>query len=63
MLLSQEVLERLSGLFVSQRLTILRHNHDVHIGATTLKDFYRKHKVKYLRVSYQYYQALARGPA
>ena len=63
MLLSQEVLERWSGLFVSQRLAILRHNHDVHIGATTLKDFYRKHKVKYLRVSYQYYQALARGPA
>jgi hypothetical protein len=33
----------------------LRNEHGVHIGASTLKDFYRKHKVKFLRVSYQYY--------
>ena len=32
------------------------------LAAATLKDFYRKHKVKFLRVSYQYYQALKKGP-
>ena len=36
--------------------------HDVHISTSTLRQFYKKHKVKYLRVSYQYYQALTRGP-
>jgi hypothetical protein len=62
MLLKQETLQAWSGLFLSQRIAKLRNEHDVHIGLTTLKDFYKKHKVKFLRVSYQYYQALKQGP-
>jgi transposase len=34
----------------------------VDISASGLKQFYKKHKVKFLKVSYQYYQALKKGP-
>ena len=40
----------------------LRNEHNVIISSSALKQFYKKHKVKYLRVSYQYYQALKKGP-
>jgi hypothetical protein len=62
MLLSQETLQAWSGLFVSQRVAKLQNEHNVIISASTLKQFYKKHKVKFLRVSYQYYQALKKGP-
>ena len=55
MLLSQQTLQEWSGLFVSQRVAKLRNEHNVDICASTLKHFYKKNKVKYLRVSYQYY--------
>ena len=61
-LLSQQTLQAWSGLFVSQRVAKLRNEHNVHISSSTLKQFYKKNKVKYLRVSYQYYQALKKGP-
>ena len=52
MLLSQVVLERWSGLFLSQRVAILKHLHQVNISVSTLRVFYKKYKIKYLRVSY-----------
>jgi len=52
MLLSQVVLERWSGLFLSQRVAILKHLHQVDISVSTLRVFYKKYKIKYLRVSY-----------
>ena len=52
-LLKQETLQAWSGLFISQRLAKLRHEHGVHISSATLRHFYKRHKVKYLRVSYQ----------
>ena len=52
MLLSQQTLQAWSGLFVSQRVAKLRNEHDVDISSSTLKQFYKKHKVKFLRVSY-----------
>lgn len=55
MLLSQEILQAWSGLFISQRVAKLANEHATHISASTLKTFYKKHKVKFLRVSYQYY--------
>jgi hypothetical protein len=62
MLLSQATLQAWSGLFLSQRVAKLRNEHNVVISCSTLKQFYKRHKVKFLRVSYQYYQALKRGP-
>jgi transposase len=62
MLLSQETLQAWSGLFLSQRVAKLRSEHDVDISASGLKQFYKKHKVKFLKVIYQYYQALKKGP-
>ena len=62
MLLSQETLQAWSGLFLSQRVAKLRSEHDVDISASALKQFYKKNKVKFLKVSYQYYQALKKGP-
>ena len=59
LLLSQRTLQNWSGLFISQRVMLLRNLHGVRIAVSTLKDFYKRHKVKYLRVSYQYYQAQA----
>ena len=55
MLLSQQTLQAWSGLFLSQRVAKLRNDHQVVISPSTLKQFYKKHKVKFLRVSYQYY--------
>ena len=40
----------------------LQNEHNVIISTSTLKQFYKKHKVKFLRVSYQYYQAFKKGP-
>ena len=62
MLLSQKTLQEWSGLFVSQRVAKLRNEHNVVISTSALKQFYKKNKVKFLRVSYQYYQALRKGP-
>ena len=62
LLLSQRTLQNWSGLFISQRVMLLRNLHGVRIAVSTLKDFYKRHKVKYLRVSYQYYQAQAVPP-
>ena len=62
LLLDHKTLQSWSGLFIRQRIMLLRANHNVHIGDSTLKDFYKKHKVKYLRVSYQYHQGLAVSP-
>ena len=62
MLLSQETLQAWSGLFLSQRVAKLRSEHDVDISPSALKQFYKKNKVKFLKVSYQYYQALKKGP-
>jgi len=61
LLLKQETLQAWSGLFISQRVAKLRNEHGVHIGASTLKDFYRKHQVRYLRVSHKPYRALKQG--
>ena len=61
-LLSHSVLQKWSGLTISQRVKLIELEHNVVLGCTTLKDFYKKHKVKYLQVSYMYYQAFKKGP-
>ena len=62
LLLAHQTLQSWSGLFIRQRIVLLRTNHNVHIHDSTLKEFYKKHKIKYLRVSYQYNQGLAVSP-
>ena len=54
-LLRHSVLQKWSGFTISQRVKLIALEHHVALGETTLKDFYKKHKVKYLQVSYMYY--------
>jgi IS30 family transposase len=54
-LLSHSLLQKWSGFTISQRLKLIEVDHNVVLGHTTLKDFYKKHGVKYLQVSYMYY--------
>ncbi len=61
-LLSDKVLQKWSGLFISQRCMLLDLDHNVKIAESTLRQFYVKHHVKNLTVSYNYAQAMNRGP-
>jgi len=43
-------------------VAILKGNYNIDISASALKDFYRRNGVKFLKVSYQYYQMLKQSP-
>jgi hypothetical protein len=54
-LLNNDVLQKWSGLTLSQRIRLIERDHNIVMGGCTLRDFYRKHEIKYLQVSYMYY--------
>lgn len=57
-----DVLQKWSGLTLSQRIRLIERDHNIVLGGCTLRDFYRKHEIKYLQVSYMYYQAFKKSP-